>query len=256
MSSINPTSNKIPKIIHYCWFGNGEMPELALKCIESWKTHLPDYEIVEWSEKNFDIKKAPKYVQEAYYARKYAFVTDYVRLYAIYNFGGIYMDTDVEVLKPLDKFLHHPAFSGFEDNNCVPTGIMASVKGGLWAKDQLEYYHDKKRRFFLPSGEIDQTTNVVIITEYMLSKGLIQDNSYQEFDKLITMYPSDYFCPKSWSTGNINITSNTHTIHHFAGSWTKVKPRLKLKGYIRLIISNSIDFLNLREIYMNLRYRK
>ena len=99
----------IPKIIHYCWFGRGQMPELALKCLESWKKYCPDYEIKEWNEDNFDLETYP-YAREAYENRKFAFVTDVVRLYALYHEGGIYMDTDVEVLKPLDRFLNDPAF--------------------------------------------------------------------------------------------------------------------------------------------------
>lgn len=246
----------IPKIIHYCWFGKGQKPALALKCIESWKTYLTDYEIIEWSEENFNIKKAPRYVREAYYARKYAFVSDYVRLFAIYNYGGIYMDTDVEVLKSFDKFLHHPAFSGFEDNNSVTTGIMASGKGSIWAKDQLGYYHDKDRRFYLSDGNIDETTNVSIITKYMLSKGLNPNNTYQEFDNLITLYPSDWFSPKSWATGEINLTDNTHTIHHFSGSWKKVEVRHKLPHRIRLKIAMLINICGLRNAYTLIRYRK
>ena len=103
----------IPKIIHYCWFGGKPKPELAEKCIESWKKFCPDYEIVEWNEGNFNIN-SNLYVKQAYEAKKYAFVTDYVRLYALYTQGGIYMDTDVMVLKPLDEYLNHEAFSGFE----------------------------------------------------------------------------------------------------------------------------------------------
>ena len=129
----------IPKVIHYCWFGRGKMPEMALKCIESWKKYLPEYKIKEWNEDNFDLDMYP-YVREAYDNRKFAFVTDVVRLYALYNEGGIYMDTDVEVLKSLDPFLHHNAFSGFEDDKNIPTGIMASEKGGRWAKENLDYY--------------------------------------------------------------------------------------------------------------------
>ena len=121
----------IPKIIHYCWFGRGEMPPLAKKCIKSWKKYCPDYEIKEWNEDNFDLDMYP-YAREAYDNRKFAFVTDVVRLYAIYTEGGIYMDTDVEVLKPLDSFLKHIAFSGYENDTLVPTGIMASEKGAKW----------------------------------------------------------------------------------------------------------------------------
>lgn len=212
----------IPKKIHYCWFGRSKMPELALKCIASWKKYLPDYEIKEWNEDNFDLELYP-YVREAYNNRKFAFVTDVVRLYALYTEGGIYMDTDVEVLKPLDCFLNHQAFSGFEDEYNVPTGIMASEKGGKWAMENLAYYD--KRHFQKKDGSLDLTTNVVIITNYMLSLGLKQNNTYQDFPNLITFYPKDYFCPKSYDNGEIYLTNNSYTIHHFAGSWHSSKQK-------------------------------
>lgn len=210
----------IPKIIHYCWFGRGQMPELARKCIESWKKYLPEYEIKEWNEDNFDLDMYP-YTREAYDNRKFAFVTDVVRLYALYNEGGIYMDTDVEVLKPLDEFLHHHAFSGFEDEKNIPTGIMASEKGGRWAKENLEYYNG--RHFVKGNGALDITTNVTTITNYMLPHGLQQNNTYQDFPGLITFYPRDYFCPKDSVTKKVHKTKNTATIHHFDGSWLPQK---------------------------------
>lgn len=206
----------IPKIIHYCWFGRGEMPELAKTCIASWKKFLPEYEIIEWNEDNFDLDAYP-YAREAYDNRKFAFVTDVVRLYALYTQGGVYMDTDVEVLKPLDPFLHHVAFSGYENAIMVPTGIMASEKGGKWAKDNLDYYIGK--HFVRDDGSFNMVTNVTTITNYMLPLGLRQDNTYQDFPGLITMYPKDYFCPKSQDDGKIYLTDNTVTIHHYAQSW-------------------------------------
>lgn len=213
----------IPKKIHYCWFGRGKMPELALKCIASWKKYLPEYEIKEWNEDNFDLNMYP-YVREAYDNRKFAFVTDVVRLYALYHEGGIYMDTDVEVLKPLDAFLDCPAFSGFEDDVHVPTGIMASEKGGKWAEENLAYYDG--RHFVNEQGELDLTTNVTTITNYMLPYGLKQNNTLQQFPGLITFYPKDYFCPKSYEDGKIYLTDNTYTIHHFAGSWLPPKQKI------------------------------
>lgn len=207
----------IPKVIHYCWFGRGAKPELALKCIESWKTFLPDYELKEWNEDNFDINQN-RYVKEAYDNRKFAFVTDYVRLYAIYTEGGVYMDTDVEVLGSYDSFLHHHAFSGFETDGNVPTGMMAAEKGSVWAKELLDQYND--RVFMQPDGSLDMTTNTTVITNYMIGKGLLLNNKYQDFEGLCTMYPSDYFCPKDHRTGKIRRTKNTVCIHHFAGSWT------------------------------------
>lgn len=235
----------IPKKIHYCWFGRGQMPELAIKCIESWKKLLPEYEIKEWNEDNFNLDLYP-YTREAYDNRKYAFVTDVVRLYALYYEGGIYMDTDVEVIKPLDKFLHHTAFSGFEDEHNIPTGIMASEKNGSWAKENLDYYNNK--HFIKTDGTIDMTTNVQIITNIMKPYGLKQDNTYQDFPNFITFYPKDYFCPKKPGSLELEMTNNTHTIHHFNGSWVTTQMKVnrkieqiigsKLTAYIKKIISN------------------
>lgn len=208
----------IPKIIHYCWFGKGEKPELARKCIESWKKYCPNYEFKEWNEDNFDIN-SNEYVKQAYESRKFAFVTDYVRLYALYHEGGVYMDTDVEVLKPVDEFLKHKAFSSFENNNMIPTGLMAAEKGNEWIKDLLNEYNDLK--FIDKDGKMDLTTNVTRITNLTRDKyGLKLESSYQDLkDGIVTMYPHEYFCPKDWETGKINLTENTYTIHHFSGSW-------------------------------------
>ena len=215
----------IPKTIHYCWFGRGKMPKLAKKCIKSWKKYCPDYVIKEWNEDNFDLDMYP-YTREAYDNRKFAFVTDVVRLYALFHDGGVYMDTDVEVLKPLDPFLTHVAFSGFEDEVYVPTGIMASEKGGIWAKENLDYYNG--RHFLKEDGTFDTTTNVITITNYMLKHGLIQNNTLQDFPNLITMYPKEYFCPLSWKGRNMQMTEKTVTIHHFAGSWHPLITQMKL----------------------------
>lgn len=206
----------IPKIVHYCWFGRGEKPASVLKCIDSWHKYLPDYEFKEWNEDNFDILQN-RYVKEAYENRKFAFVTDYVRLYALYHEGGVYMDTDVEVLKSYNPFLHHTMFSGFETDGNVPTGMMAAEKGSLWAKELLDQYADRK--FVNPDGSFDMTTNTTVITEYMLGKGLVLNNQYQDFPGLCTMYPAEYFCPKDHRTGEIKITEKTVCIHHFSGTW-------------------------------------
>ena len=132
----------IPKRIHYCWFGRGQMPEMAVKCIASWHRFMPDYEYRLWNEDTFDVNSIP-YVKEAYEAGKYAFVTDYVRLFALYTEGGVYMDTDVEIIKPLDNLLSLTAFTGYEGSKKQPpvTGIMASEAGGVWVKEQLDSYN-------------------------------------------------------------------------------------------------------------------
>ena len=212
----------IPKVIHYCWFGGNPLPELAIKCIKSWKEYLPEYDIKEWNESNFNLNSFT-FTREAYDAKKYAYVTDVVRLYALKTEGGIYMDTDVEILKNLDVFLKHTAFSGFESDKSIPTGIMASEKNGAWASDMLIYYSDKK--FIDKSGKPILKTNVVVISEMMKNKGIQLNNTLQEIQDYITFYPSDYFCPKSPSNGEINLTVNSYCIHHFAGSWASPPSR-------------------------------
>lgn len=230
----------IPKVIHYCWFGRGKMPKLALMCIESWKKYLPEYEIKEWNEDNFNIDLYP-YAREAYDNRKFAFVADVVRLYALYHEGGIYMDTDVEVLKSLNPFLSHHAFSGFETERSISTGLLASEKGGKWVKDNLDNYSN--RHFLREDGSMDMTTNVTTITNYMLSKGFHPNNTYQDFPGLITIYPNDYFCPKDYRTEKICITDNTVVIHHYDASWVKksLKFQRKFKRIVKSIIGNRLS---------------
>lgn len=211
----------IPKIIHYCWFGKGKMPELALKCIESWKKYCPDYKIIEWNESNFDIS-SNAYVKEAYEAKKYAFVTDYVRLFAMYNYGGIYMDTDVMVLKNLDKYLIHEAFSGFENKEQIPTGIMASEKDQKIIRELLSYYDTK--HFMKKDGTYDMTTNVEIITNMMKVRGFVPNDSFQTVDGF-TFYPQNIFCPDHKKLNDKTYMRETATIHYFAGSWKSEETR-------------------------------
>jgi mannosyltransferase OCH1-like enzyme len=233
----------IPKVIHYCWFGRKPMPALALKCMDSWKKHLPGYELRRWDEENFDINRVA-YVKEAYDAGKFAFVTDYVRLYLLFNFGGIYMDTDVEVLKSYDDLLYLPAFSGYEDNkfSSFPTGIMASEKGGIWVKEQLEYYEGV--HFLKPDGTFDMTTNTQTISRIMTSNGFVLNGEYQVYKNNMHAFPKDYFCPKS-STGVIKLTNNTYCIHHFAKSWTNPTNFQKFKQFIfdRILGARLTDYL-------------
>ncbi len=214
----------IPKTIHYCWFGKNIMPKLAKKCIKSWKRKLKGYEIIEWNEDNFDIDSAPLYVKQAYEAKKWAFVSDYVRLYALVNYGGIYMDTDVEVLKKLDSFLSHHAFSGFEDEYHIPTGIMACEKGYKLFEEFLHFYDEVK--FINDDGSYNLTTNVTIITDICKKKGLIPNNTYQEIDGF-ALYPKDYFCPINYQDFSLVSTKNTVTIHWFSGSWVSKKQQEK-----------------------------
>lgn len=242
----------IPKIIHYCWFGRGEMPALAIKCLASWKRYLPEYEVLCWNEDNFDLSLYP-YAEEAYRERKFAFVTDVCRLYALKHYGGIYMDTDVEILKALDDdLLHHTAFSGFEDNNYVPTGLMASVKGGLWVTDLLNWYND--RSFYKQDGALDLSTNTETITQFMKqAKGMLMNNQRQDIEGYCTLYPSDFFCPKSWKTGKIELTRNTYCIHHFAGSWWE-KPQYNWRYRFALFLFGKKNTQSLFDFYQGRKF--
>lgn len=214
------------------------MPEEAKKCVASWKKYCPDYEVVRWDETNFDLR-CNRYVQEAYQAKKWAFVSDYVRLWVLVNYGGIYMDTDVEVLKPLDGFLGHRAFSGFESDSSVPTGIMACEKGFPLFYELLDDYSN--RAFISPDGSYDLSTNVVAITKTCRAHGLQLNNALQVIDGFV-LYPSDWFCPKSHETGLINLTDNSVTIHHFSGSW--------IDDIEKKMLQERRDFLN-RHPYWN-----
>lgn len=221
----------IPKIIHYCWFGGNPKPKLAEQCIRSWKKFCKGYEIIEWSENNFDISKAPLYVQQAYESKKWAFVTDYVRLYAMVNYGGIYMDTDVEVVKPLEKYLEHQAFSGFENEVNIPTGIMACEKGFPLFDKLLHYYDDAK--FINEDGSLNMTTNVEIITNMCKERGFVQNGQYQNIDGF-ALYPREVFCPASPGAIDVKKTPNTATIHWYAGSWLDDEKKAEKKQWIEM----------------------
>lgn len=215
----------IPKKIHYCWFGGNPLSELAQKCIESWKKYCPDYEIIEWNESTFDINCCD-YVREAYEARKWAFVSDVACLYALVNYGGIYMDTDVEVLCPLDTLLEYDAVSGFETKNRLQTGLMACLKGHPFFVELLHDYDNVC--FVMKDGTYDTTTNVTRITNTCLKYGLRLDNTMQTVSGL-TLLPYDYLCPKNVETKIVTITDNTLVIHHFDGSWLPEVKRLTTK---------------------------
>ena len=209
------TKTKIPKTIHYCWFGGKPLPDLAQKCIVSWKKFCPDYEIKEWNESNFNLDVYP-YAREAYDHKKFAFVTDVVRLYVLYHYGGIYMDTDVELLKNIDDFLQHEGFSGFESTTKIPTGLMASTQHNALIKEWLEEYNGL--HFIKDDGTLDLTTNVIRITNICLKHGFIPNGELQSVDGF-EFFPTEYFCPKDLATGEINLTENTYSIHHFDASW-------------------------------------
>ena len=206
----------IPKIIHYCWFGGKPKPELAQKCIKSWKKFCPDYEILEWNEENFDVTTAPMYVQQAYAMKRWAFVSDYVRLKALVEMGGVYMDTDVEVIKSLDPYLKHEAFAGFENESSIQTGLLACEKGFALFRTFLEYY--STAAFIQEDGTVDTTTNVYILSEICKKHGFVPNGKHQQVQGL-TIYPKDVFCPVEYDTMKLKKTRRTVTIHWFSGSW-------------------------------------
>ena len=229
----------IPKIIHYCWFGGKPKPELAEKCIRSWKKFCPDYQIIEWNESNFDVSSAPLYVRQAYEAGRWAFVTDYVRLLGLLEMGGVYMDTDVEVVKPLDPYLAHEAFAGFEHPQRVQTGLMACRKDFPLFREFLAHYDTAL--FYRPDGTQDTTTNVEVLTKLCMDRGLVCNDTFQVVDGL-AIYPREVFCPVDYDTEKLRRTRKTAVIHWFASSWhtEAEKEQLRLEKQQKIDERNSI----------------
>lgn len=216
----------IPKIIHYCWFGHGEMPKLMKKCIKSWKKYCPDWDIIEWNETNFDVNST-LWTKQAYEAKKYAFVSDYVRLKVLYEHGGVYLDTDVELVKSIEPFLHHAAFSGFESKKTAPTGIIASEVNQPVISDWLDYYTDRP---YLIDGKPNMDPNVSFMTADLIKRGLILNDTLQDIDGMC-IYPQTYFCPLSVVEIEKKTTKDTHAVHYFTSTWRTPKA---LKDFARV----------------------
>ncbi len=211
----------IPKILHYCWFGGAPLPKSAQACLDSWRTHCPDYTVMRWDESNTDLSQE-RYLREATAARRWAFVSDVVRLQALVKYGGIYLDTDVELIRPLDAFLSLSAFAGFEAPNRIQTALLACEAGHPLFVALLHTYDDAA--FQLPNGKYDETPNVVRLTALCQQHGLVLNNTKQTLGGL-TLFPTAYFCPKDFATGRLTLTENTHAIHHFDGSWLSDEQR-------------------------------
>ena len=212
----------ISKKIHYCWFGKNKKSKLIECCIDSWKKNLHDYEIVEWNEDNFNIN-CNRYVKEAYAAKKWAFVSDYVRLYALYTEGGVYLDTDVEVFKSFDRFLTHGFFSGFEkyfDTLSPITAVMGTEKGSTLLQRLLNEYENIS--FINKDGTCNTKTNTKRLSEFFIFEYGIdaERDEYQILRDNIHIYPSNYFCVKS---------EESYSVHHFDGSWMPFKDRMKVR---------------------------
>ena len=211
----------IPKIIHYCWFGRNTLPSSAKRCIASWKKYLPDYEIKEWNEDNFDVNRIP-YTRDAYAAKKYAFVSDYARFWVLYHYGGVYFDTDVEVIRPMDEFIAKGPFMGWEKPGS--TGVYSIAPGlGLAANKEQPLYQEilygfEHLNFYDENGERNNYSMIPLVTDLLTQKGLRKDGSMQVIDDVI-LYPSEYLCPMEYFTGKVTITDNTYAIHWYSMTW-------------------------------------
>lgn len=214
-----------PKVIHYCWFGGNPLPKSAQMCIASWRKYLPDYEIKEWNESNFDVNIIP-YTAEAYKAKKYAFVSDYARFWILYKYGGLYFDTDVEVIKNMDDIIAKGPFMGCENEakaGATPAQLGVAPGLGLGVNPGLGLYGEilnwyNTHHFITWTGVIEK--NVVDITTEILNKNgieILDDGVLKSSGILI--YPKEYFCPKDYITGEMNITDKTKSIHHYSATW-------------------------------------
>lgn len=229
----------IPKIIHYVWVGNNPKPKDIKKCMKTWKKHLKDYKIIEWNESNFDISSHP-FVKKTYEAKKWAYVSDYIRMYAIYNYGGIYLDTDVLVLENFDKFLNNKVFVGFERENYPFTAVFGAEKKNKFIKKLLDYYDNLDAYNFDFENNNTISVSNILINEYGCSK----ENKEQLLKDGIKVYKDDILC---------NPSKNSTTVHIFTGTWLEgVKP---LKRKIVTALKTNIKTKKQAEIYRKIFMR-
>ena len=222
----------IPKIIHYCLFGKNPLPQSAKKCIASWKKYFPDYEIIQWNEENYDVNKI-QYIKEAYQAKKYAFVSDFARFDILYQHGGLYFDTDVQVIKSFDKILDNGSFLGCEIDPSGTDGIQVSPGLGIGAepnlpifKNIIDYYQTQS--FLMPDGAFNQETVVKKTTRILIENGLENIKGIQKIGG-ITIYPKEYFNPLNNNTGKLDISENTYSIHWYTMTWMSKKEKIRSK---------------------------
>lgn len=223
----------IPKVIHYCWFGHNPKPKLAEKCIKSWKKFCPDYEIVEWNEENFDVNQN-RYCREAYEAKKWAFVTDYARLAILYQHGGLYFDTDVELVRNIDELFEEQCFMGIEKSTrCikVATGLALGSEAGFpLIKEILDDYENIS--FLKKDGSYDTTTCTNRNTKILEKHGYVEEDRTQKVAGA-TIYASEYFSPIEMESGYMYRTKNTYSIHHYSLSWTPKENQKRRKKILR-----------------------
>ncbi len=225
------TKNYIPKSIHYCWFGGAPLPQDVIDCINSWKRYCPDYEIIQWNESNYDIHKN-KYMSDAYENKKWGFVPDFARLDIVYKYGGIYMDTDVEIIRPIDELLSCHAFAGLEREGIVAFGLgFGAEKGNPLIKEMLDDYD--KLNFYNEDGTLNLTPSPIFQTNILKAHGLNERNENQIVDGM-HIFATEYFCPIEFSTNIMRKTKNTYSIHHFTASWYTSKQASLRKLRIRM----------------------
>lgn len=241
----------IPKVINYCWFGNNPLDKRTKKCIDSWKKYCPDYQIVQWNESNFDTNCCD-YVKEAYKAKKWAFVSDYARFKILYEHGGIYLDTDVQLIKSIDDLVNKGPYMGYEaycNNDKLNPNHESLVNSGLGMaaephmeifKEILDYY--ESQHFLYDDGSINQMTVVERVTKILKKHGLTGDGKLAVI-KGLTVYPEDYLCPFNFTSGKTNITDNTYSIHLYSASWQSSSAQFKnkIKRYLPVSFVNLIS---------------
>lgn len=226
----------IPKILHYVWLGGNPLPQLAEECLASWHKHMPDWEYKRWDETNFDIAAAPLYVRQAYEARKFAFVSDYVRLWALEQYGGLYMDVDFEVYRPFDELMdRYPAFAGYEGSKRKPVmqGVLASEPHGAWVRDMLQTY--QLRTFIKVDNSLDLTPNTSYFSDRLENQGVKLDGMdkdvYVNGEFYLHVYPVHYFCPVL-TTGEDVRTEETYCEHMGESSWAQKGWKAKILSYV------------------------
>ena len=240
----------IPKVIHYIWLGRGEFPPIVDKCVESWKKFCPDYEIKLWTEDNLDINLCP-YVRQAYDAKKFAFASDVFRYYILEKEGGIYLDVDVELLKPIDELLKHQCFMGVEDKWTVAPGLIIGAEPhNPDIKNMLEDYYNEN--FINEKGEVNLLTICKRSTNYYKKLGLKCDGSIESVSTT-TIYPKEYFNPTDLNTQKVKITDKTYSIHHYNASW--YTPKLKFKRRVKTVL-NKLSFGLFGKILEKIKYKK
>ena len=233
----------IPKIIHYCWFGRSSLPVSAQKCIASWRKNLPDYEIKEWNEDNFDVNIIP-YTQQAYEAKKYAFVSDYARFWILYHYGGLYFDTDVEVIKSFDDIVDKGSFMGLEvDGTKKDTKIAIAPGLGLGAEAYMPIYQEvldnfAKLEYYDTTGKRSNFTMIPMVTEMFLQRGLVANGQVQQICG-VTIYPQRFFNPYNSINGKLQVVADTHSVHWYSATWMEPKALwlIKIKRLIRKLLN-------------------